>query len=65
MLREIAEAIELLASTRQVILVLEDLHLGDESTLQLVSYLSRRNGPARLLIVGTARYGETVHTRAF
>lgn len=55
MLREIAETIEALTSRSPLILVLEDLHWSDYSTLDLVSYLARRGDPARLMIVGTYR----------
>jgi tetratricopeptide (TPR) repeat protein len=43
--------------TEQVpfILVLEDLHWSDVSTLDLLSSLARRTEPARLLIIGTYR----------
>ena len=36
-------------------LVLEDLHWSDYSTLDLVSYLARRRDPARLMVIGTYR----------
>ena len=38
-----------------VILVLEDLHWSDYSTLDLVAYLARRRDPARLMVIGTYR----------
>jgi predicted ATPase len=55
MLREMAGAIESLTSLSPLLIVLEDLHWSDYSTLDLMSYLSRRNDPARLMIVGTYR----------
>ena len=55
MLREMAEAIETLASESPLLLVLEDLHWSDYSTLDLISYLARRQGRARLMVVGTYR----------
>ena len=55
MLREMAGAIESLTSLTPLLLVLEDLHWSDYSTLDLVSYLSRRNDSAQLMIVGTYR----------
>lgn len=55
MLREMAEAIEKLAGHDPLVLVLEDLHWSDYSTLDLVSYLARRQDPARLLVIGTYR----------
>jgi DNA-binding winged helix-turn-helix (wHTH) protein/tetratricopeptide (TPR) repeat protein len=55
MLREMADAIEHLAEKSPLLLVLEDLHWSDYSTLDLVSYLARRQDPARLLVIGTYR----------
>jgi len=55
LLREMACAIESLTSLSPLLLVLEDLHWSDYSTLDLVSYLARRSDPARLMIVGTYR----------
>jgi DNA-binding winged helix-turn-helix (wHTH) protein/predicted ATPase len=55
MLREMAECIESLTSDSPLLLVLEDLHWSDYSTLDLVSYLARRHDPARLMIIGTYR----------
>lgn len=55
MLREMAEAIEILTSESPLLLILEDLHWSDYSTLDLVAYLARRQDPARLMIIGTYR----------
>jgi DNA-binding winged helix-turn-helix (wHTH) protein len=55
MLREFAEAVEVLTVTRPLLLVLEDLHWSDYATLDLLTYLARRPGPSRLLILGTYR----------
>ena len=55
MLREMADAIEILAAQSPLLMVLEDLHWSDYSTLDLVSYLARRQDPARLLVIGTYR----------
>jgi len=55
MLREMAEAIETLTLESPLIMVLEDLHWSDYSTLDLVSYLARRPDSARLLVIGTYR----------
>jgi DNA-binding winged helix-turn-helix (wHTH) protein/predicted ATPase len=55
MLREMAEAIETLSSESTLLLVLEDLHWSDYSTLDLVSYLARRPDRARLMVIGTYR----------
>jgi predicted ATPase len=55
MLREMAEALEALTAERPVVLVLEDLHWSDYSTLDLISYLARRSEPVRLMVIGTYR----------
>jgi predicted ATPase/DNA-binding winged helix-turn-helix (wHTH) protein len=58
MLREMAEALEALTDEAPLVLVLEDLHWSDYSTLDLVSYLARRRERARLMLIGTYRPAE-------
>jgi len=60
MLREMAEAIETITAETALILVLEDLHWSDYSTLDFISYLARRNDPARLMLIGTYRPVEVI-----
>jgi predicted ATPase len=55
MLREIAEALEAMTAVQPLVLVLEDLHWSDPSTLELLSFVARRSQPARLLVLGTYR----------
>lgn len=55
MLREIVEALEAAAQPRPLVLLLEDLHWSDASTVDLLSALARRAEPARLLVLGTYR----------
>ncbi len=55
MLREMAEALEALTAEIPLVLVLEDLHWSDYSTLDLIASLARRREPARLLLLGTFR----------
>ncbi len=55
MLREIAMALEALTTEIPLVLVLEDLHWSDYSTVDLISSLARRREPARLLMIGTYR----------
>jgi predicted ATPase len=55
MLREMAEALEILTAQRALMLWLEDLQWSDVSTLQLLTWLALRTGPARLYILGTFR----------
>jgi predicted ATPase len=59
MLREIAEALEMMTTVTPVVLFLEDLHWSDYSTLDLVSYVARRRQGGRLLLIGTYRPVET------
>lgn len=60
MLREMAEAVEALTAESPLILVLEDLHWSDYSTLDLISYLARRREPVRLMVIGTYRPVEVI-----
>jgi tetratricopeptide (TPR) repeat protein len=55
MVREICEALEALTAESPLVLVLEDLHWVDLSTLDVVSALARRRGPARLMVLCTYR----------
>ncbi len=55
MLREMAETIEALTADTPLVLVIEDLHWSDYSTLDLISALAQRHEPARLLLIGTWR----------
>jgi DNA-binding winged helix-turn-helix (wHTH) protein/predicted ATPase len=55
MLREFAEALEVLTAARVLVLVVEDLHWADVSTLELLALLARRPEPARMLMIGTYR----------
>jgi DNA-binding winged helix-turn-helix (wHTH) protein/tetratricopeptide (TPR) repeat protein len=55
MLREMVECLEALAQTHPIVLLLEDLHWSDPSTLDLLSALARRDEPARLMVVATYR----------
>jgi predicted ATPase len=55
MLREMTEALDALAIEAPLILLLEDLHWSDFSTLELISAIARRPEPARLLILGAYR----------
>ena len=57
-LREIAAFLEATAQEKTVLVVLEDLHWVDPSTLALISFLARRPEAARLLLIGTYREGE-------
>jgi tetratricopeptide (TPR) repeat protein len=60
MLREMAEAVEVLTAETPLVLVLEDLHWSDYSTLVLIALLARRPESARLLVIGTYRPTEVI-----
>jgi predicted ATPase len=55
MLREIGEALETIASENPLLLVLEDLHWVDRSTVDLISAVARRRAPGKLMVIGTYR----------
>ena len=55
MLRELAEVMEVLTAEQPLILVVEDLHWSDPSTVDVLPILARRSVPARLLVLGTYR----------
>ena len=63
MLREMAEAIEALTAERPLVLVIEDVHWSDHSTLDLLSLLAQRRGPARLFLLATYRPADVVVSR--
>ena len=58
MLREICNALAALSMRRPLLLVLEDLHWGDSSTLDLISALARHHTPARIMLIATYRPSE-------
>lgn len=55
MLGQMAETLEALGDRAGVILLIEDLHWADYSTLDLLAYLAQRSDPARLLVLATYR----------
>ena len=64
MVREICEALESLTAKNPLALILEDLHWVDPSTLDLISALARRRGPAKLLVLGTYRPVDVILLRS-
>ena len=64
MLRELADALEILSAEVPLVLALDDLQWSDNSTTELLAMLGRRREPARLLIVGTCRLTELARTDA-
>ncbi|HKN83585.1 MAG TPA: AAA family ATPase, partial [Pyrinomonadaceae bacterium] len=55
MMREMGDALGLLATTSPIVLLLEDLHWADPSSVDLLRHLCQRIGTQRLLIAGTFR----------
>ena len=55
MLREFAALTEAFTTDVTLVLVLEDLHWSDPSTVDLLSFLAQHHEPARLLVIGTYR----------
>ena len=60
MMRELTEALDVMTTSRPVVVVLEDLHWSDPPTLEWLHYVARRRDPARLLVVGTYRPVEVI-----
>jgi predicted ATPase len=60
MLRELAEALEVMTAEQPLVLVLEDLHWSDQATVDLLAWLARRREPSRLLLLGTHRPVEVI-----
>jgi predicted ATPase len=55
MLREIIEAMETISSEKPLLLVFEDLHWADPSTVDFISALGRRRSGGKLMLIGTYR----------
>jgi DNA-binding winged helix-turn-helix (wHTH) protein/tetratricopeptide (TPR) repeat protein len=64
MVREICESLESIAAHKPLILLLEDLHWVDPSTLDFISALARRRGPAKLLVFATYRPADVIISRS-
>jgi len=62
MLGEMTGAIEAMTTDAPLILLLEDLHWSDFSTLELISAIARRVEPARLMILGAYRQVDMLGT---
>jgi len=59
-LREIGELLDRYTERQPLLLVTEDLHWSDRATIQLIDYMARRRGTARLMWVGSFRLTEVV-----
>ena len=60
MLREMGALLDRSGERKPLLLVTEDLHWGDRATIQLMDYLARRRGNARLMWLVTFRLAEVV-----
>ena len=60
MLYEVITVMEHVTAERPLLLVLEDLHWSDASTLAWLAYMARRRERARLLVLGTYRPVEAI-----
>lgn len=63
MLREMGDALDALTAHSVLVLVLEDLHWSDVSTLDLISYVARRQRAAHLMVIGTYLPSELIASR--
>jgi DNA-binding winged helix-turn-helix (wHTH) protein/tetratricopeptide (TPR) repeat protein len=64
MVREICEALEALTAQDPLVLVLEDLHWVDPSTLDFLSAVARGRRPAKLLVLGTYRPADLILSKS-
>src|SRR5215510_4239770 len=60
MVRELCEALETFTATMGLVIILEDLHWADHSTLDLISAIARRREMAKLLVIGTFRPADLI-----
>jgi DNA-binding winged helix-turn-helix (wHTH) protein len=60
MVRELCEALEAITESAALVIILEDLHWVDHSTVDLISAISRRREPAKLFVVGTFRPADLI-----
>ena len=60
MLREMGQFLDRYTERRPLLLVTEDLHWSDRATIQLIDYIARRRGSARLMWLASFRLAEVV-----
>jgi DNA-binding winged helix-turn-helix (wHTH) protein/tetratricopeptide (TPR) repeat protein len=60
MLREMGELLDRYTERQPLLLVTEDLHWSDRATIQLLDYIARRRGSARLMWLASFRLAEVV-----
>ena len=64
MMRELTEAIEVIATRTPLLLKLEDVHWSDASTLDWLAHVARRPEPARLMLLATFRPADAAAIKA-
>ncbi len=62
MLREMCHAFEAITVENPLVIILEDLHWGDRSTIELIGALARSRTPAKLMLMVTYRPIEVMLT---
>lgn len=60
LLRELLDALEAATAVRPLLVVVEDLHWSDASTLDLIDALARRRGAARLMVLASCRDSDSL-----
>ncbi len=60
MLRELVVGLEAICAVHPLVLVLEDLHWSDTSTIDLLSAIARGRANARFLLIGTLRTADAM-----
>jgi DNA-binding winged helix-turn-helix (wHTH) protein/tetratricopeptide (TPR) repeat protein len=60
MVRELCEALEVITRALPIVLILEDLHWVDHSTVDVISAIARRREPAKLFVLGTFRPADLI-----
>ncbi len=60
MVREMGELLDRYTEQRPLLLVTEDLHWADRATIQLIDYIARRRGGARVMWLSSFRLAEVV-----
>ena len=61
--RLLGGAVEAVAAERVIVLVLEDLHWSDPSTIDVLSYVAQRSEPCRLMVLATYRPTDVILRR--
>jgi len=60
LLRELVAALEEIATSRPLVLIVEDAHVSDVATVDLCHLLARRRGHARIFLIVTLRPADAV-----